>query len=244
MSTDNQALAAPQKETAIAPLNMYQVFAEMARDSSIDVTRIGALMELQFKAEERQAERDFNAALARTITKMPRITKDGKNTGPAGWRYTTIDQLDKVIRPIYSEEGFSLSFLSEPSDAGIVRVAILRHVGGHHQESRIQLNADKGPGRNDIQAMGSAISYADRYLTRGLFNIVSAGEDDDGQKTSALTKDQRIAIDDLLHELGPDVETQFLKFLGVKALSDIQRANYTPAINYLQLKRRNLGVKP
>jgi hypothetical protein len=221
---------------------MHEVFVEMARDPSIDVTRIGALMELQFKAEAREAERQFNAALSRAIAKMPRVTKDKKNDG-VGWKYTTIDNLDRVIRPIYTEEGFTLSFVSEPCAAGIVRVAILRHVAGHQQESRMQLPPDKGAGRNELQAYGGSISYADRYLTRGLFNIISEGEDRDGQGFGALNKKQREAIDDLLHELGDAALDPFLKFMGVKVISDIQSGAYAAATNYLQAKRRQMGTK-
>lgn len=232
--------------------SMHDVFVSMAKDATIDPARIGALMDLQIKAEDRWAEKEFNAAFARLVPQMPRLVKRGnipKNGGNI--KFCTIEDMDAQIRPLYTAEGFTLSFYSKPTTDGIIRVAKLRHVAGHSETSEMQLPPDTGPGRNQVQSLGSSMSYADRYLTRGVFNLIMIGEDNDGNgaPVKPIDKVQIKALGDLMHEMSfTEKQTeQFYLFMGstvgnpIKALSDISKPQYPQAFNYLNMMRRKLN---
>lgn len=94
---------------------------------------------------------------------------------------------------------------------------------------------DTGAGRNAMQAIGSASSYAKRYLTMDIWNIVTVGADDDGNKSSAITDEQIKVIDELLESSGADV-SRFLTFMQVENVKDIQQSNYATAIAALKQK--------
>ena len=79
------------------------------------------------------------------------------------------------------------------------------------------LPPDVGPGRNALQAMGSTLSYAKRYLAEMLFNIVRENEDDDGQAggTRRIGGDQKAQLVELMmkcREAGDPVNE--VKFFG------------------------------
>jgi hypothetical protein len=237
---------APTEALERAPQTIYQVLGDLARDPNVDVTRIAALMELQIKAEDRQAEKEFNAAFARLQPTLPRISKNGViDMGNKGKIYfSKYEDLDSAIRHLYIAEGFSLSFISEPSDKGIVLVAVLAHAAGHQKTSRLQLPPDAGAGRNALQALGSSLSYAKRYLTCDLFNIVTVDQDKDGTSPAdSLSQEQIDSINDLLHEIGAEGLPKLCKFMDVEAVKDIQQGAYAPAMNFLQALRRQIGAR-
>ena len=91
---------------------------------------------------------------------------------------------------------------------------------------------------NAAQAMGSATSYGQRYATKMLLNLRFVDEDDDAEGTSTLVEQEREAIEDMLHEIGGDFLPAFLKAMGVKAIGDIQRSAFAPAMSILKYKRK------
>jgi len=230
-----------------APATIHEVFMAMARDPSIDPARIGALMELQIRAEERNAAKEFNAAFARLQPTLPRITKKGTiDMGAKGsMKFAKYEDLDAAIKPKYTAEGFSLSFVSKATDKGILLVAVLKHASGHQQVSEMQLPPDAGAGRNALQALGSSLSYAKRYLTCDLFNIVTVGQDDDGSAISAVTQDDVDRIEGMLldNDLGADYRAKLLETMNVKALSDLQRVQVPTILSLIRAKIKARAAK-
>ncbi len=236
-----------QGQGALAPTKtMYEVFADMARDPSIEPARLGQLMELQERAEKRNAEKEFTAAFARL--KFPPFIKNRKGHSA---KYAAFEDIQRVIDPILEAEGFTLTYSSgQVNEKGLIPTyGLLSHVGGFSRPGEVWLPPDGvatrsgGMNMNALQAVGSSMSYGQRYCAKLMLNLRFIGEDDDGAATSALTAQQREHIDNLLFELGDAELIPFLKFLDVKALGDIQRAAYAPAMGYLQAKRKRMGAK-
>lgn len=208
-------------------------------DVRITPEKISQLLDIQERVENRQAEREFNAAFARLLPRLPRLVKRGKiEMGTKGSiAFVTVEDMDAAIRPLYTAEGFSLSFLSDACPTGIVRIAMLSHKAGHSITSRMQLPPDKGPGRNDLQALGSSMSYADRYLTRGLFNLIAEGEDDDGNAQGYISPTQVEELKDLIMKSDAN-ESALLATYGAKVLGDLHAVNFQPAKMLLNQKLR------
>ena len=66
--------------------------------------------------------------------------------------------------------------------------AILSHREGHSEETTLTLDADKSGSKNAVQAVGSSISYGQRYAAVALLNITTRGMDDDGENASDKRK--------------------------------------------------------
>lgn len=219
-----------------------EVIASAARDPQVDVAKMSALLELKERVDAKQAEIEFNRAMARLQPRLPRIKKNGTIDLGRGKPLTFAkwEDIDTAIRPIVTSEGFTLSFTSEPTPAGVLMVCTVSHILGHSKSSKMQLPADSGPGRNGLQAIGSSRSYGKRYLTCDMLNIVTEGADDDGNSVGFITDQQSDSIMSLIDECGMDAAAQskFLEFMSAKAISEIQARDFKKAITALEAKRR------
>ncbi len=61
---------------------------------------------------------------------------------------------------------------------------VLRHRGGHKEVGELELPPDTTGGKNAVQAIGSALSYGQRYVARLLLSLTSRGGDDDARSAT------------------------------------------------------------
>lgn len=225
--------------------SILRIIADAAQNPSVDVTKMQALLDMQERILAKQAEASFNHALARLTSTMPRVKKNGRvdlGKGAGGYDFAKWEDMDTVIRPLMRQEGFTLSFDMEHREGGgAVVVGTLLHQDGHSRSARIPLPADGGAGRNNLQAMGSTLSYGKRYCAEMLLNIVREGADDDGDKGGAeyITTAQAKEIRSALKALGAD-EEQFCKFMRAPSVQDIRSGDFTKAMNAIASKRRQM----
>lgn len=163
----------------------------LARDPAIDVAKLERLIAMQERVLDRQREAAFNEAFVAMQPDIPEITEKGEIKNKEGHvqsKYALNEDIQRVLRPILKQSGFSLSFSTEWPDKKTIKVVgILTHVEGHSRKSEFLSDADTSGNKNSVQALGSAISYGRRYTTLDLLNITSRGQDDDGQGVSKLT---------------------------------------------------------
>lgn len=236
-----------QIETADKPPDMLALIARAAADPSVDVAKMQALLDMQRQLMADQARQLFDEAFERLKPKLPRVKKNGRVTydkKPGGFAYAKYEDIDEAIAPLLNAEGFHLSYDSQPlPDGRITVIGTLYHVAGHCKTATIgPLPLDTSGGKNNVQAVGSTVSYGKRYTATMLLDLVFEGEDDDGQKGGNVTIDE--ASYRSLSELIPKGELDaFLKFMQVEALGDILVADYPRAVNALMAKRRRTAAE-
>lgn len=164
---------------------LLSVISRAASDPNVDIGKMERLMAMHREMQQQQAEADFNAAMARVQSRMGRIGTDRTNKQTSS-DYATYAKLDRALRPLYSAEGFALSFGTDAVEAeNIVRVTChVSHTAGFTRKYLIDMPSDgKGAKGNDVMtkthATGSATQYGMRYLLKMIFNV-AIGEDDDG----------------------------------------------------------------
>lgn len=158
--------------------------AVMTGNVSVDV--IERLTKLQREQVEYVAMVEFNKGMHCCQQQMKRIAADMENPQTRS-RYASYAQIDRTIRPIYTEEGFSLSFGDgEPIAPEFIRIiCYVSHVDGHtrmyHKDMPIVTTGPKGNEvMTKVHAHGSADQYAKRYLVKDIFNLAIGEDDDDG----------------------------------------------------------------
>jgi len=204
LTEEEQAIAAPPAVANPVPTppvvaegagSLLTAIVQMARDPSVDADKLEKLLAMQERMEGREAERQFNLALMRLppihVKKNGRIdltSKEDRAKGLIAQRevpFARWEDMAKVIEPLLEAEGFRLSFNSAPRQGdggGLVVTGTLLHRDGHSRSASMPLPLDTGPGRNNLQAQGSTLSYGKRYTTEMLLNIVRDGDDDDGKR--------------------------------------------------------------
>lgn len=180
------------KDDALALASPMRLI-EMAIAKGADITTIERLVALQEKMLNRDAEIAFNAAMNQAQKEMGRIATDltNPNTHSA---YASYAALDRVVRPIYTDHGFSLSFDTGEAPAEMVRaICHVSHEAGFTRTYHVDMPADcKGPKGADVMtkthATGAAMSYGQRYLLKYIFNVAIGEDDTDGNTNGALAE--------------------------------------------------------
>lgn len=221
-----------------------EVISRLAVDPRVDVEKLERLLVMKREVEADQRRVAYMAALARLAPKLPEIDQKGRvayegKLGKEGMdrKYARLEDIDRAIRPLLSEEGFSMSFDTHPTDTGKIRVtATLSHKEGHSETKQLDLPHDSSGSKNGIQAVGSTVSYGRRMLVKMFFNLIERGEDTDGNDQTPITEDQVKDLESLMTEVKAD-KAKFLKFLGVDSLSAILARHYKTAVEALEEKR-------
>jgi hypothetical protein len=187
-------------EAEIVPLDPTPLgVIQMAVKQGASVETLERLVALQEKMLARQAETEFNHALNRVQNKIQRIAPDLENKSKSS-RYASYAAIDRVIRPIYGPEGFSLSFThAECPKPDYIRVICWLRLGAHKEPYQVDWPVDtQGPKGGDVmtrtQATGASDSYAKRYLVKDIFNIAIGQDDTDGEITNGECADFLLLI--------------------------------------------------
>lgn len=247
MNAAVEVIPAPQPRMPVSEATaLIQAIERAALNPQVDVDKMERLFALQKEIMARQAETDFNAAMAAAQGEIPTIKGTRKNTQTSSFYADLVDVCD-VATPIITKHGFSLSFgQAECPTEGRIRVTCqCSHAKGHtrhyYWDPPIDMTGIKGvTNKTPIQGEGSTFSYAQRYLTKLIFNLRIEGEDKDGnsrQAVETITEQQLNELEAKGKAVGAD-KTKFLEYLGVKALADLPASQFQKALQLLKDKER------
>jgi ERF superfamily len=230
-------------------VSLLNIIADAARNPDTNIANMQALLQMQREVLADQAKRSFARALWQLKKDLKPIPKNGTiDMGVKGkFKFARWEDMAAVIDPLMDREGFTLSFDTEErakDGGGSVIIGELTHIDGHSRTARFSLPLDTGPGRNNLQAAGSTLSYGKRYVAEMLLNIVRHGDDDDGLAggTRYISAEQKDQIVKLLKETKADVKG-YLQHLGVNSVDEIEEKNATAAVNALVAKKNKMKAK-
>lgn len=209
---------------------MLTLIEKVVANPDVDVNKLEKLLDIQIRMMDKQAEILYNQAMAKMQGELPIIHHTGelRHKGKLISTYSKYEDIAIVINPIMAENGFSISYDTEEIEKETYIIGILAHSAGHQKTRRIKLPIDTSGAKNPIQAMGSTITYGQRYLQKLLLNIVTTGEDTDG-KTDIKEKDltekeliesKQLEINTLVGQLSKESRKPFLSEVkGVKKIT-------------------------
>jgi len=204
------ALAEPGQQ--IGPTNPTDLLA-LALEKGLDTETLGKFMDLQERYEKNEARKAYAADMVRCQKAMPAVIADSPNDQTESF-YAKLGKITAAITPIYTKHGFSISFGEEiAAKEGDIRItARVMHKLGHGETFFYDLAPDlagiKGSvNKTPIHAKASSTTYAQRYLTKMIFNLAILSEDDDGNAAGGtapgrITEEQGMELDALVSENG------------------------------------------
>lgn len=234
-----RAIAVPAQSGSAAIISMIE---RAARDPSVDVEKLKELIAIKREFMAIETEQAFNASMALAQSEMRRVETDSNNPQTKS-KYASYAALDRALRPIYTKHGFSLSFNTEPgAPAGEVRFVCFASAHGHTRKYQADLPADgKGAKGGDVMtkmhAVGSAMTYGQRYLLKMIFNV-AIGKDDDGnaagggQEIPVITPEQDDEIKRLINARSDPAAAldKFLRVMRVESTADVPASDYERAV--------------
>lgn len=234
-----QEVATVQEAPVISQsAGLIAVIERAATNPDVDIDKMERLLEMHERIIEREGRIAYFAALAEMQPALPVIGRKGTISVPAKdgktgheTPYALWEDVNEAIRPNLAEHGFALSFRVKKDADRVEVTGILSHRLGHAEETMLSLPMDSTGSKNNVQAIGSSVSYGKRYTAFALLNITSRGEDDDGKKAGAgavITDDQADEIRKLIDSTGSKVGP-FLTYIGAPSVADIPAYKYAAA---------------
>jgi hypothetical protein len=257
--TINKPLAAAPIAAPIAgaleirPANDFLAYARMiesfATNPLVDVEKLEKLLQMQNDQLTRNAEVAFNAAMTKAQSEMKLVATDASNPSTQNSRYATYGALDKMLRTIYTTNGFALSFnTGDEAPPECIRVLCdVSHAGGFSKQYKIDLPTDgKGARGGDVMskthATGAGMSYGMRYLLKMIFNVAVGEEDTDGNgpatAIACIDAAQIITLQKLMGQVKQDMK-RFFDNYNIKAVSELPAEFYAEVLQYLEKKSRD-----
>lgn len=217
----------PQNLPAVATesAGILAVIERVALDKDADISKLERLLEMQERIMGKNAEIAFNHAMADMQEELPMIEKTSKAHNS---KYAKLEDIHEKIAPCLKKHGFSISFNTSFQDKAVIITGTISHREGHSKSSDIRLPIDNSGSKNDVQGMGSTISYGRRYLLGLLLNIVTRDEDNDGNGSDVITIEQAALIDERLNKLGGNKKA-FLAYFKVDDVRNILAKDYARA---------------
>jgi len=190
MSEARQAVT-PVQEREIAtaePTALIDVIARAVADPSTDVEKMERLLAMHERITAQRAKVAYTQALADLQPELPVIDEKGAIRDRADKvqsTYARWEDINDAIRPLLHAHGFALSFRPGVANDGQPTVtAVLRHREGHEEEATVKLPIDSSGSKNNVQGVGSSLSYGKRYSAIAILNLTSRApedRDDDGR---------------------------------------------------------------
>ena len=181
------------------------------------------------------------AALAKAQGMMSAAAKDCKNPFFKS-SYSDLNSIWNACREPLSSNGLAVIQTVQQRESGDVLFTVLGHSSGQWISSTMSIRMKSDGKTNELQVMGSCLSYLRRYSLAAIVGVSSAEEDDDGnsggnsyqarpsptpQQAPApiapklITADQAAELGKILEKCSPDLKANIQKLIDERGLKGI-----------------------
>ena len=190
----SKAVAVVKAQPSTDAGSLMVLINRAASDPTFDVAKLGALLEVKERWEKEEARRAFVVALNKFKAAPPALTKNKqvKFDATEYW-HATLDQVSQVIGKSLAAVGISHRWDVAQDDGKITVICILTHDQGHSERVPMSAAADTSGKKNGIQAIGSTVTYLQRYTLLAATGMAVKGQDDDGAKAEGM--DEKVRLD-------------------------------------------------
>ena len=198
--------------------------------------------------------KELFAALAKAQAEM-RIAGLSSENPYFKSRYADLADVVRASRPALTKYGLSVIHQILPNEDG---ASILHCILCHSSGQFIRTSMRILPVKNDIQSLGSCITYLKRYTYAAICGVISSEDDDDGEIVMADVREEtkkgtsfntkynpkeephititREQLEELEYELAEytDITEMVLSGLKIHALADMPKSKFMTAINRIR----------
>ena len=220
--------------------NNYDKAINLAIETKADLPTIEKFMDLRERWEKNEARKAYNEAMTKFKANPPDIDKNrhvsyttnsGKKTE---YNHADLFNVTDKISSELSKYGLSASWTTAQADKTISVTCKISHVQGHFESTTLSSSPDDSGGKNSIQAIGSAVTYLQRYTLLALTGLATREQDNDGQQQAEYISDkQKSMLVDMMNSKGVD-EEKFLKYMKVDEWEKIPADQFNVAMTALK----------
>lgn len=191
--------AGPEHHTParIAPRGVAQLPPESPMGSAVAFILAGGspeqldkMMDLQDRWDQKQARKAYVEAMTEFKKTAIVIRKDKHvafktDKGITEYNHATLGNVVETTIRALAEFGISHAWDPKRVADRVVVTCTLTHRMGHSESVTLEAPLDTSGGKNNIQAMGSAVSYLERYTLLAITGLSTKEMDDDGRGAGA-----------------------------------------------------------
>lgn len=234
------------KESDIVPAQQEESTTNvviMAMQKGYDPAFISQMMDLRDREEKYQAKKAYVAAMSRFKQNAPEIEKDRhvkyelKSGGTTEYSHASLANICKKVSPLLASEGLHASWYPNQADGVITVTCTITHDQGHSESVSLSAAPDNTGNKNSIQAVGSSISYLERYTFLALLGLSTTDMDNDGNSAGKqpeyISEHEKNQIVDMMSEVGMK-EERLLKSFKLDSLDHLLHSKFDEAMKALQ----------
>lgn len=125
--------------------------------------------------------KNISVALNKVIAEVKDVAKTEEGFG---YKYASLDNILKMLRPLLAKNGLALLQSQEIQDGEIVVKTLLTHTSGEWIEVTASAPFENLKGMNSFQVVGAGTTYLRRYSIANLFAIASEEDTDASPKSN------------------------------------------------------------
>ena len=201
------------------------------------------MFELDVRAKERAAQEGYFKAMADWKADAPEITKDRKvrfqtSKGETSYSHASLANIVYAVNTSMSPFGLRTFWTTEQPEGKVRVTCVCTHTLGYSESTSLIADADTSGTKNSIQAMGSTITYLQRYTLLSLTGLATHEQDTDAippEDLEPVNDMQYASLIDMLESTESD-QKKFCSFFKIKELGELPATKFDQAMNMLKKK--------
>jgi hypothetical protein len=258
MSDKEQSVGAvPYQSPADAPPSELQqasggggllaMIERLATRQDLNIDVFERLLAARRAEEDRAAERAFNAAMSEAKGELSPVIKrhdvdftSARTNTRTKYRYEQFADVARVVDPVFAQHGLSYRFSVAQTGDQVKVSCVVSHADGYSERTNLEGKVDPGStGMSMVQALGSALTYLQRYSLRAAIGLAAAVDDDGrgaGGSSPKISVEQVNEMQKLIEDSGRSQAT-LLKLVGVDEIVEMNLDQFTRAKEVLDLAK-------
>jgi len=211
---------------------------KLAISGGADLEKLEKLLILQERYEYNESKKAYNEAMAAFKADPPQIDKDRSvsfGSGKAAYKHASLYNVTQKISSALSKHGLSASW-SVKQEGAISVTCKITHIKGYSEETTISAPSDTSGSKNAIQAIGSTITYLERYGLLALCGLATFDSDTDAVVVEVIDDSQVSGLLDMIADKEINI-SKFCEYLKVDSLEKLPKAKYQQALTAIQMKK-------
>lgn len=185
--------------------------------------------------EKRAAtKRVFLAALRKAKSEFPTIVKE---VSGGRYQYADLHTIASQVDPVLDRHGLTYYWETGNTPEGWVTVTcVLAHDDGYETHTSMVAPPDDSGGKQPIQAVGSTVTYLQRYTLNSALGLAVARDQDGAAKHSKkVTPSQAKELETLCKGRN---QAALLERLGITSWQELPQADFQKTMTFIKAKTK------
>lgn len=219
--------------------SIMAIIEKASMSPDFDVAKLAQLLDVKERWDATEARKAYSEAMAKFKANPPRLVKNKHvKFGNTEYNHATLGNVCDVIGNALAAVGISHSWETHQEGSLVSVSCVLSHVMGHSVKTTLSAAPDTSGSKNSIQAVGSTVTYLQRYTLLAATGMATEEQDDDsvaaGRPEKALASPVQIASIKSAAKVAGVSEESVCKKAGIESLEQMPAEWVQPLIDSLK----------